>query len=172
MQLAHQRKHEEAFFLVAVERGEALRRHVVAEVVVAGFADGTDAVDRFVDAVAGAEAVFAWWVGAVAEKNTALHTEGARDAGNPERCGREIQKADQVVVFRAGFYLWRLREVLGPLDNERDVQASVVTPVDAAGFLPAIVGEEDDHGIIGETIRAELFEDPADAAVEARDGVE
>src|SRR5262245_64658405 len=118
MQLTHERHHEKALFLVAVERSEALLEYVVADVVIAGLANRADAVDRLVDSVASAEGVLPRWVGLVAEEDPALHSSWPRHAGSPECRRGQVEQADDIAVFGTRLVLRRRRDVLRPLDDQ------------------------------------------------------
>jgi hypothetical protein len=171
-ELAEEGDDEEALFLVAIEGGEVGVGGVVADVAVAGVADGADAGVGFVDAIAGAEGVLAGGIGVGAEEVAAVHAAGAGDVGEGEGGGGDVEDGDDVFVDGAGFDLWGRREVGGPADDHGDVEAAVVAPVDAAGFEAAVVGEEEDDGVFEEVVFFELVEDAADVDVHEGGGVE
>ena len=90
-----------------------------------------------------------------------MHAGWSFDAGGPQRCGCEIEQADHLIVYRACFVLLQCGKVLRPMDDRGDMQSAVPAPVYPPCFQSAIVGEEDDHGIVGQIVFSPLFQNPS-----------
>src|SRR5262249_48284832 len=102
MQLAHERDDREACLFVAGEQGGRGAGGEVLDIAVVGVADGADALDGFVDAVAGAEGVGAGLISVRSEEGTAVEEPMSLDAGKSECGGGYVEEAEDLIVDLAG----------------------------------------------------------------------
>ena len=172
VQVPHQRLDEKAFLLVAIQRGKRRALGVGANQVEARLVHGSDALDALVDAVAGGEGELPRRVGAFAEEDAALHQRRSLQPGEGQRRGRHIDEAHDAVAHGAGRVSRRRWEVLRPFDDQGDAEAGVVTPVDAPRIEAAVVAEKHDDGVVLQAVAAQAVQHPADAEVQAGNGIE
>ena len=149
-------------------RGERQIGVVVADVFVAFVAHSTAAVFVIVPILLG-EDVFAEGFGGIGEEGMEIDSLES-DAGLFDFCDGEeglgeIDGADETLADRTG------RDHSGPFHNERCADAAIVEGGFVAGKGAAVVAEEEDDGLLGESLGIEFIEDRADVAVEAGDFV-
>jgi len=137
----------------------------IADVFVAVATDTADAVVGFVAAVSGGEDVFSF-LGIGAPEDMALEMGGRIDADHFQAGGGEVDHADEVIDDGGGF------EAAGPADDEGDVDTAFVEELLAADVGAAVVAEEENDGVVGESVVCEPLENFADFFIEDLGGFE
>ena len=152
--------------LLAVFHGQVVGffGKIVAEVLVASVAGGTNTVVETVEAVGGGKDVFAWRRGRLrAEEGTAVQIVGCRDTRQAPYRGQQIDETDQIAVYRT-----RAAPV-GEGHDHRHAQAAVVEQAFLARQRAAVIGVPKDDGFIEQAVGFELVEQHAHLPVHALD---
>src|SRR6476659_1852376 len=102
MKLTHERHNQKAFLLVAIERRERRTVSVRSNVMKAGVVNRADALNSFIDAIAGRESVLPGRPSSLANEFATLHQQRLRDARNCQRRRRDIDQAYNPLIDSAG----------------------------------------------------------------------
>lgn len=135
---------------------------VVADEEIAAVGDGARDFNLFVDAVAGGEREFAGLGLLRPEEGGALHVGGRGKIGEGKNGGGKVYEADEAGGVGAWFEFWGS-------DEEGDAEAGFVEEPFAAGESGAMVGEEEDYGVGGVSVRFQFGKDFAGAGVHESD---
>ena len=103
-----------------------------------------------------------------AQENLTLHRRRFWHARQIEHRRRQINRREQTIIDAARFQMSGRGKALRPADDQRHQQTAVVTKLFATHVRLAVVTEEDDNGVVGESIGFQLAEDEPDLAVQFR----
>ena len=132
---------------------------------VAVVADRADDVADLVHPIASRVDVPASRIGVGPEHDAPLDVRGDPGAGHGEHGRREVGEAHELVPHLAR------RETAGPAHHEGNAKTRIVGPALGPRQAVAVVGGEDDEGVVHEAVLLELREQATDLPVHERDVV-